>query len=322
MTVLLAVLSVVAMSAHAGPILKPQPLPDEAYGEAYTAVASLEDGSFVLLQLMFSNAGVGSRKAACRALWVPPGKAGINASQKIDSDNWSYNSANDTLTAGTCSLGTNGSSIKFSARLPDLSVALNIATSLRTVKPPNHRVNVKQAFYQAELLVPAARATASIKAGGQIVNTRGMAHLDHSLSNVLMPNAASCWMRFRGFFGESPTLAQVRVAPDGGPADGWIWPLNDSAPTPLSNAQIKIGRTDKGRPTLSVTGSSTLEVAPSRQLYRYRPAEAYGALGRLASPWIGDPTTTTYRARGTTSKGSVSGILEVLEIDDPGCAVQ
>ena len=37
-------------TGHAGAALQPQPTPEEAYGEAYTAVASLDDGSFVFTQ--------------------------------------------------------------------------------------------------------------------------------------------------------------------------------------------------------------------------------------------------------------------------------
>ena len=66
-----------------------------------------------------------------------------------------------------------------------------------------------------------------------------------------------------------------------------------------------------------------IEVTATRELYRYRPTEAYGAIGRLASPWIGDPTTTTYQAKAAISGGTtVSGILEVLDIDAPGCVGQ
>ena len=52
------------------------------------------------------------------------------------------------------------------------------------------------------------------------------------------------------------------------------------------------------------------------------PTEAYGAVGKLAAPWIGDPTTTTYAASADGPTGRLTGILEVSEIVDGGCRRQ
>ena len=319
----IALFSWVGFPVQAAPLLQPDPLNDEAYGEAYTAVASMADGSFVLAQMMFSNAGIGSRKAACRALWVPPGQPGINASARFNQDQWNYDAETDTLTAGTCSLASHEGGLRFNASTPGLSVDLHIRAPARAVTPPGNRVNFKQSFYEAKLLVPYAKTNATITAGERRLETNGVVHMDHSRSNVLMPNAAACWLRFRGFFGSSPTLLQVRVPPKGGVLDSWFWPLNDAVPKAIAATDIRLGTNDNGHPTISVKGDKGIDINPIRQLYRYRPAESYGALGKLASPWIGDPTTTTYRAKATTaSGGSISGILEVLEVDDPGCVSQ
>ena len=320
---LIVLFSVVGFNVHAAPLLEPQPLPDEAYGEAYTAVASMADGSFVLTQMMFSNAGMGSRKAACRALWVPPGKAGINASARFTQDQWAYDADTDTLTAGTCSLAAQAEGLRFIASVPELTIDLTIQAGARSVTPPGHRIDFKQSFYAAKLLVPYAKTQAIIKAGENTLETNGVVHIDHSRSNVLMPNAAACWLRFRGFYGSSPTLLQVRVPPKGGAPDSWVWPLNEAVPKAIPSDDVRLGTNENGYPTISIAGTVGLEITPAKQLYRYRPAESYGAIGKLASPWIGDPTTTTYRAKAkTASGGSISGILEVLEVDDPGCVTQ
>ena len=97
-------LPLILHAALAAP-LEPSPMSDETYAETYTAVAALEDGSFVLLQLLFTNAGIGSGRGGCRALWVPPGQAGINTSQSGDRGNWSYDASASTLNVGDCSLG-------------------------------------------------------------------------------------------------------------------------------------------------------------------------------------------------------------------------
>jgi hypothetical protein len=322
MNVALLALGLLSVPAYAAPALQPQPLSSESYAEVFTAVASLEDGSFTLVQLMFTNAGIGNRKAACRALWIPPGKAGINASAHFSSDEWAYNSASATLNVGNCSLSENGSAIAFAAKVPDLDVELNIQSVPKNVNPPGNRIEHKDAYYKSKLIVPYARTTATIQSKGQTVSTKGAAHLTHSISNLLMPNAAACWLRFRGFFGSAPTLAQVRIPPGGGEPEAWVWPLTAPKPTAVASNQVNIQVDEHGQPSISIGGSHPLSLEPKQRIYRYRPTESYGALGRLASPWIGDPTTTTYRAKGTSGGASVSGILEVLEVNEPGCAAQ
>ncbi len=322
MNILLLLAGLSGNLAEAAPALEPQPLANESYGEAYTAVSLLDDGSYALMQLMFTNAGVGSRKAVCRALWVPPGKAGINASTQMSSKEWAYDAATSTLTAGECSIGVTDGGLRFVARVPDLSITLDLAAPLNPVQPPDHRIEHNGAFYQARMLVPYAKVSASIASASGTVTTTGKAHIDHSRSNLLMPNAAACWLRFRGFVGSTPTLMQVRIPPGGGAPSGWVWPLSSAKPVAVASDRIRVRIDENGRPAVSLLGDHRVEVGTTQALYVYRPADAYGALGRLASPWIGDPTTTTYKANGSSAGDSVSGILEVLRVDDPGCATQ
>ena len=74
-----------------------------------------------------------------------------------------------------------------------------------------------------------------------------------------------------------------------------------------------------GMPGMTV-GSHAVKA--TGMIYRYRPTEAYGAVGKLAAPWIGDPTTTTYAASADGPTGRLTGILEVSEIVDGGCRRQ
>ena len=157
-----------------------------------------------------------------------------------------------------------------------------------------------------------------LQANGQSKTLSGHAHLDHSRSNTLLPDVADCWLRFRGFTGGAPLLLQVRVPPDGAPT-GWSWPLSDAAPHSVTAADIVAVLSSTGQPQLSVDG---ITVTPGAQIYRYRPTESYGALGRLAAPWIGDPTTTTYSASATVDGATVRGILEVSQIVSDGCTAQ
>jgi len=322
MTIVLFLLGLASAPTHASPALQPTPLPNESYAEAYTAVGSLEDGSFVLLQLMFTNAGVGSRKAACRALWVPPGKPGLNASSHMSSNEWSYDEAKERLNAGKCVLETVDGGVRFHADVPDLSIDMTIEGGIRRIAPRGHRIDHNGSFYESELLIPYAKSKVAIESNGARTTTAGPVHLDHSRSNLLMPNTAACWIRFRGFFGSVPTLFQARIPPGGGPPKTWVWPLANAQPSTVSGEAVILEQTDSGMPRIVIGGGHPVTISSTQTLFVYRPAESYGALGRLASPWIGNPTTTTYRAKGTSGSGNVSGILEVLDVDEPGCAPQ
>ena len=320
----LVLLTMLSQDVAAAPALRPEPLDDEAYAETYTAVASLKDGSYVLMQLLFTNAGIGDGKAACRALWVPPGGEGINASVNLSAGEWSYDGSRDSLVVGPCRLGQSASGLQFVVDLPDLSMDLRIESEARSVEPPGHRVQVGGTFHESDLVVPRAAARITVSTPTKKLDQSGRVHLDHSRSNALLPKVAGCWMRFRGFEGSKPVLAQVRTSPGGGGAEGWVWSLSKSAPSAVSASGIRASGAGSALPTLALKGSEgSLSIQSTKRIYRYRPTEAYGAMGRIASPWIGDPTTTTYAASATTASGAkVTGILEVSEINPGGCATQ
>ncbi len=314
-TLLLVLLSFLS-NAKAGATLQPSPLSDEAYAETYTAVASLDGGAFVLVQMLFTNAGIGDRKGACRALWVAPGASGVNASTSVGSDEWSYDAGSDTLTVGPCTLGTNGDRLRFYVKLPELSVDLWIDGKAKSTRPPGHRVDVQGSFYFSDILLPSGSAQASITRSGKTTKLQGAAHLDHSRSNALLPKVSACWLRFRGLNGATPILLQARVPARGVTHVGWSWSTTQGSPK--AAASITLGSQTVGSTTLTVDG---IKVTPTSQIYRYRPTASYGMLGKLAAPWIGDPTTTTYNAKATTPAGAtVTGVLEVSEIESGGCS--
>ena len=70
------------------PNLQPKFTGDESFAESYTAIVDLEDGTYILAQILFTNAGFGDQKAGCRALVVPKGTGGVNASLQLDAGEW------------------------------------------------------------------------------------------------------------------------------------------------------------------------------------------------------------------------------------------
>ena len=149
----IALLLITAVPSADAALLKPKLMDSESYGETWTAIADLEDGTYVLLQYVFTNAGMGDGKGGCRALVVGPGKKGHNAATRVDRDEWSYNSAKKSLKVGACSLSSSGGRTTFVARAGKISVRLTLREGLKRVRPPGHRVRAGDDFFEAEVLI-------------------------------------------------------------------------------------------------------------------------------------------------------------------------
>ena len=203
-------------------ILRPQLLKSESYGESFTAVAELSDGTYVLAQYVFTNAGFGDGKGACRALVVRPGQPGVNDAVRVSRDKWNYSESEYRLTVDQCQLSAVEGRTRFLAQTKKVTVDLNLAAMPSSVQPPGHRVSVDDEFYDAEILIPWASATAKVTTASGTSELKGTGYLDHTRSNTRLPKVAMRWLRFRGFRGAQPVLAEVRYSPSG-QVSGWTW---------------------------------------------------------------------------------------------------
>ena len=309
---LLLSLSVPAWSKSAQ--FEPAPIDEESYGESYTAVAQFEDGTYLLLQYFFTNAGFGDGKGACRALVVPPAGKATNSVAKASRDEWKYIAGENRLVVGQCSLSSRGSQTSFIAKTDTVTASLRINAASRRIKPPGHRIKSDGKFYESELFIPWATASATLSASGRVWKVNGHAYLDHTRSTAIVKNLADRWVRFRGFQGKRPVLIEIRYPPKGMPK-AWSWTQGKVAP--IKGADIK---TTGARANLKVSlKNDTLsgQLAARKVIYRYRPTKQYGLLGRLAKPWIGDPRIITSQGELTLADGSiVSGILEEARFTD------
>ena len=198
----------------------------------------------------------------------------------------------------------------FYAKTNEANAKVTFEASPKSVRSPDHKIIPKKGeYYEGDLLIPWSNISATYTVGGVSKNGAGKAQLDHSRSNTLLPKVATGWYRFRGFNGEKPIMFQVRITPAGA-KKGWYL-QSDGTPQSIGGSKITISKS-AGKPTLKVQlPDGMLEVDVDSTLYVYKPTEAYGALGSLAKPWVGNPVTTTYRASGTNSGVPVKGTLEV-----------
>src|SRR4051812_3332862 len=91
----LAILTLLAalclpFGAGASAVLEPLPATSDNYGESFTFMVDLDDGTFISAQFSVTNLGPGSRNGVCRATVVRPGRKAWTPQVKVDSDEWGY----------------------------------------------------------------------------------------------------------------------------------------------------------------------------------------------------------------------------------------
>ncbi len=292
--------------------LAPKAIDDEKYGETYTAVALLENDTYLLLQVLFTNAGMGSSNALCRGLVVPPGKDGVNDMVRMSKGDWAFDGETNTLTLKECILTSQEGRTRFQVKTEKLRILLDIGAGMKAVRPPRHRFTSKEGMFEAELMIPWAPVSAKIRGPGlKGLNGKGMAYMDHTRSNALMGAVARQWVRYRGFYGKKPVLFQARFPQGDAPPVGWFWAGESKAPQALEAGQIQYGNDGKSV-TVNVSGKAgQVTLKTDKLIYSFRPVESYGVLGHLVKAFIGNPLLRTYFATWTNASGeSVRGVLE------------
>ena len=292
----------------AGDIFEPKSTGDEAYAETFTAFADFEDGSYALLQFIFTNAGFGDGKAGCRLLTVPKGSAGNNSSINVGSSEWSHSP--NQLKVSDCSLSSANGRTTFVAKTKSGSAQLIFKSSPKRHVPPKPKLTAGGEFWEGDLLIPFASVTATVNGKSMV----GKAQLDHTRSNTLLPKVSKRWIRFRGFYGTEAIMLQIHEATNG-KQNAWV--LYKGQFSEIAASDIQLTKADNSGVVITAkTAHGELSVQTSSKIYEYRPTESYGALGSLAQPWIGNPVTTTWRAQSVLAGSDIKGVVEVAAITD------
>ena len=270
--------------------IKPRFTDSERFGETFTASFIGEDESVFLFQYVFSNAGIGDRKGACRLLTIPAGEQGQNYADRVDSDGWRFDANKNQLSVGSCTLQSTKTNARFSIQIDGVIATLVLEKPLERLKVPARKA--PEGFFEMEVLARGTPARLSFKGKKGARNIRGFAYMDHTRSTAKMSELASEVYRIRILGGPSMRLYQISKAKTGVRA----WALKGEAKKieRVLNPKISFGGSN-GRPTLNLDHPDlALGLKTHKLLYRYRPVEAYGFMGRLAAPVIGNPETATF----------------------------
>ncbi len=295
--------------------LRPLFLKRSTYGESFTFVADLDDGSYIHIQLSLTNLGPGPTKGFCRALLVPQQGGPWKAFARFGRDavTWTEG-ADERLSVGTCSAWAGSAASGVEVNLERGTVRLAFGARLRLIPPRDAPISVGGERYQDEVLLYRAPVSASIALPGQAPReVSGAGYIDHTRSTVPPKDLANRWIRFRALRGERGLLLLGREGKDGHFAPLWACP--DPAPCHAYSAfHVRRDGPDKA-PAFRIDVADSgepLQIYSGRLLFRDAPIEELGVIGKLVRPFTGSPVTYVYRATATAGGGTkVEGVLEV-----------
>jgi hypothetical protein len=313
----LTLLSVLTLPllAGAGAPLEPLPSSHDNYGESFTFMVDLEDGTFVFTQFSITNLGPGSRHGICRATVVRPGQKAWSPQVKVDSDEWGYDAATSTLRMGPCTMHVNAGTV-ISVPLDNGLVNIHFTEPPSPQAPQGSEVAVGTARYRHEVLVPFSTAKVSLRLpkSNEMLELSGGGYGDHSHSTVAPAKLARSWVRFRALRGGSNLLLLAREGFDGGFSPAYLWPAG-SEPQTLDRFELRrqAGDAKKAGWEADLSGTSgPLSLRATSLVLRTAPVQDLGVLGSLVKPVVGSPVTYLMRAvLQRPGQPDVQGLMEV-----------
>lgn len=315
---LLSLLAVLALPSLAGAsaVLEPMPSSSDNYGESFTFMVDLEDGTFVFTQFSITNLGPGSRHGICRATVVRPGKKAWSPQVKVSSDEWGYDAATSTLKMGPCTLHA-GTSTFLSLPLDNglVNITFNDAPSPKA--PPGSEVTVGNTRYRHEVLLPFSTAKVGLRLPGSdaLLELSGTGYADHSHSTVAPAKLARSWVRFRALRdGGDNLLLLAREGFEGDFTPAYLWP-SGGEPQVLQRYELRRqpGDAKKAGWEADVSGAGgPISLKATSLMLRTAPVQDLGILGSLVRPVVGSPVTYLMRAvMRRPGQPDVPGLMEV-----------
>lgn len=312
---LLLLLALPTVAAGAA-TLEPTGSPSDNYGESFTFIGDLDDGTVVSVQLSVTNIGPGSRTGICRATVLRPGQRAWTPQKKVGSREWSHDAATNTLRVGPCSARSADGVTKVEAALDGGRVVLEYAAQMTPRSPDGSEVDVGSARYRNEvtLVFTSMKATVQPPKSAEVTQAGG-GYADHTRSTIAPAKLSRRWVRFRALRGPEQEVLLAREGQDGefGPVYEW---KEGGEPTPLESFTLNREGT-KERTTWTVDvfaagGTKALVLRSTSLLLRSAPVEDLGMLGGLVKSVLGSPVTYTYRAvLEREGKAPVQGLMEV-----------
>lgn len=314
-----------ALADSVGPLLKPEAIEDETYTESFVAMADLDNGGYLKVQLGVSNAGPGDGKGACRIYLADESGPPLSRSLLVEREGWSFNDVpRPALRMGpACAMIASENGFSVHASIEGASIDVEIEGSAAKSRRIVHSARSEGGgFYDLEVLIPWAVARATYaRPGTQPRSISGHAYADHSRANALPKKTAKQWVRFRALSDKSSQLILVRFPPNDRPIVGWRWEQPAEAPVSLTRAALSELPNEGGIRAWKVMldgPGGPWRITSHKLVQRDAPLEEGGAATGLIGKLIGNPVTYTYRAvlESKLRPEKLQGLLEVTLTDE------
>jgi hypothetical protein len=309
----------------------PTVLPSKSYSEVYKLSALFDDRTFVQVQMMITNVGLGDSNAACELLVLRPGEKPSKTCRRYNKTRWNFSAAPyPTLSIGPSRLSKEGESARCLIAFDSIVAEISIDKPAGFGQSPDTVVADKalKKLYVNEVLVPWTRLSTALRMPGipkKQLNGYGM--IERSRSVGYPKDFSNGWISFYGSTaaaaGGTQFLAECHFPASKAPgAIGWTWNDRDHVPKPLSGLQMVMKRKADGAhetalPILTEPHSA-LVISGEQSLFRYSIVDELGPmLGSVVRLIIGNPVTRYYRARALISAGRepADGILEIMNFE-------
>ncbi|AGC41817.1 hypothetical protein MYSTI_00467 [Myxococcus stipitatus DSM 14675] len=315
-------LSLALPTVAAGAALEPTTSPSDHYGESFTFIGDLEDGTFVLVQLSVTNIGPGTGTGICRATVLRPGQRPWTPQKKVGSKEWGYETATSTLRVGTCSARSAGGVTRVEAVLEGGRVELEYAAQVAPQSPEGSEVEVGTARYRHEVTLAFSPLKATVQPPKSAsVAQAGGGYADHTRSTIAPAKLARRWVRFRALRGEDRLVLLAREGQDGEFGPVYSWAEGNTPHLMESFTLSRQGAKEKSAWTVDVfggDGAKAMVLRSTSLLQRSAPVEGLGVLGGLVKPVVGSPVTYLHRAvLEREGKTPVAGLMEVTLEGEP-----
>jgi hypothetical protein len=313
---LVAALALPSMG-RASAVLEPAPVSSDSYGESFTFIGDLDDGTFVLVQLSVTNIGPGSRNGICRATVLRPGRSAWTPQARLGGKAWRYDEATATFQMGTCTAHASDSGLRVEAPLENGRVVLEYAAKPAPQSPEGSVVEVGGDRYRHEVLLTATPVKVTLQfPKGDEETLSGGGYADHTRSTIPPAKLARRWVRFRALKGGGQHLVLLaREGQDGEFGPVYVWEAGQQPRFLESFTLNRDGAKERSVWRAEFSGDDghlALALRSTSLLQRNAPVEQLGMLAGLVRPVVGSPVT--YLHRGVLErpgKSPVEGLLEV-----------
>ena len=299
-----------------GRLLEPRLEKDELFAESFFALADLEDGTYVKVQLGISNAGPGDGKGLCRLTVIDAKAKSWSAQEIVEQGKWRWeHQPAPRLTMGPCEAVVNDG-LTVRAQVGGGTFEMKLEGDPAKARQHLSRVDVGDAFYELEVLLPWAPARVKLARPGEAPRElAGHGYSDHSRSTVLPSRLAERWVRFRALRGGDTRLLLVRFPAGGGAGQGWLWPEKVGQRGDVRDVDVQSRGPAKAKEwrVLFEGAGGPWRITSTQLLERHAPVEEQGMLGAVVRKLIGNPVTYTYRAvlEDKATRSKIPGIFEV-----------